>query len=293
LGSQDPAEVTITYHNNAADALSGANPITTPTSYLSAGNETIYVRIKHNTTDCFDTTSFTLSVRPIPVMQLETEIPLCDASTVTITADPGFLYLWSTSETTQSIVVTTPGTYSVTITDPNVIGCSATYSVDVFQTVVPEIVDVKTSDWTDHDNTIEVILSNNNVGYFEYSIDNVNWQQENIFTDLPSGSYTVYVRDVYKCGLDTFEVYLLSYPQYFTPNADGFNDYWRVNYSEFEPNLKTYIYDRYGKLLTMFMPDSAGWDGTLNGRRLPSTDYWFVVERQDGRVLRGHFAMKR
>jgi gliding motility-associated-like protein len=293
LLAQNPAEVTITYHISEADVLTGANAISNLTNYPSSGNQTIFVRVQHNTTTCFDTTSFDLILKPFPVLQMKKEWALCDDSVVTIIADPGFEYLWSTSETTQSITVNEPGIYTVTVIDPLVGGCSATYSIEVYPSSVPEILDIKTIDWTNNDNVIEVLLSNDNIDHFVYSLDGVTYQQENIFTNLVAGNYTVYVKNVNGCGIITYDVYLLSYPLYFTPNADGFNDYWRVNFSEFEPNLKTYIYDRYGKLITGFLPDTNGWDGTLNGQRLPSTDYWFMVIREDGRTLRGHFAMKR
>jgi uncharacterized repeat protein (TIGR01451 family) len=48
----------------------------------------------------------------------------CEGGSVTLTSSLASSYLWSTGATTQSIVVTTSGTYSVTITDAN--GCPAT-----------------------------------------------------------------------------------------------------------------------------------------------------------------------
>jgi gliding motility-associated-like protein len=54
-----------------------------------------------------------------------------------------------------------------------------------------------------------------------------------------------------------------------------------------------YIYDRYGKIVSSFEANSNGWDGTFNGEKLPATDYWFVVKRENGQEMRGHFAMIR
>jgi gliding motility-associated-like protein len=53
------------------------------------------------------------------------------------------------------------------------------------------------------------------------------------------------------------------------------------------------IYDRLGKIVASFGANHHGWDGSFNGLKLPSTDYWFVVTREDGREMRGHFAMIR
>ena len=47
----------------------------------------------------------------------------CSGESVTLTSSAGTSYLWSTGATTQSIVVTTSGSYTVTVKDGN--GCSA------------------------------------------------------------------------------------------------------------------------------------------------------------------------
>lgn len=57
--------------------------------------------------------------------------------------------------------------------------------------------------------------------------------------------------------------------------------------------MKVYIFDRYGKLITLFNGNNTGWDGKYNGNELPCTDYWFMVERQNGTFYKGHFAMIR
>ena len=44
---------------------------------------------------------------------------------------------------------------------------------------------------------------------------------------------------------------------------------------------------------TILEANSDGWDGNLLGEKLPADDYWFVVVREDGRIHKGHFALKR
>ncbi|PKP16654.1 MAG: hypothetical protein CVU07_06195, partial [Bacteroidetes bacterium HGW-Bacteroidetes-23] len=89
------------------------------------------------------------------------------------------------------------------------------------------------------------------------------------------------------------EVYLLMYPLFFTPNGDGINDKWKIKFSEVEPNLSIKIFDRHGKFIKQLGANSEGWDGTFLGNHLPSSDYWFVVTRQNGKEYRGHFSLKR
>ena len=79
----------------------------------------------------------------------------------------------------------------------------------------------------------------------------------------------------------------------FFPNADGFNDTWRIIGIETLPASQIHIFDRYGKLLKQISPGSTGWDGTYNGRALPSSDYWFSLVLQDGRQFKKSFSLKR
>lgn len=129
---------------------------------------------------------------------------------------------------------------------------------------------------------------------FQYSIDGVTYQDEPVFTDVPAGMYTVYVRDRFGCNPpDQKEIMLAMYPRFFTPNGDGENDTWRIDFAVLEPGLKVQVYDRYGRFLTNFGSNSSGWDGTFQGSPLPADDYWFIITRGDGREYKGHFSIMR
>jgi hypothetical protein len=74
----------------------------------------------------------TASVYPLPVINLGNDT--IAASPITLDAGAGFpSYLWSNSETTQTIVVNNSGEYSVTVTDAN--GCSSSDTINVLLTV--------------------------------------------------------------------------------------------------------------------------------------------------------------
>ncbi|WP_277631835.1 T9SS type B sorting domain-containing protein, partial [Avrilella dinanensis] len=75
-------------------------------------------------------------------------------------------------------------------------------------------------------------------------------------------------------------------------------DTWNIWTLQSQPESKIYIFDRHGKLLKQISPNGEGWDGTFNGRELPSTDYWFRVEYIEPNTglhqeFRGHFTLKR
>jgi len=61
IGNQ--TDVSITYHLNTNDALTGDNPITNAANFTNTQNpQTIFTRITDNTTGCFNTTQFSISV---------------------------------------------------------------------------------------------------------------------------------------------------------------------------------------------------------------------------------------
>lgn len=84
----------------------------------------------------------------------------------------------------------------------------------------------------------------------------------------------------------------LPYPKFFTPNNDGYNDTWTIDFAYLKPNTGIRIFDRYGKLLKVLLPDSS-WNGQFNNQPLPATDYWFIVTRINGQEYKGHFSLKR
>ena len=83
------------------------------------------------------------------------------------------------------------------------------------------------------------------------------------------------------------------FPKYFTPNGDGFHELWHAE--EDSRNLVTniWIYDRKGKLLKQLISQGNGWDGNFNGKRMPSSEYWFRAELNDGTYRQGSFSLIR
>ncbi len=84
LGTQDPSDFTVTYHNSAADALSGNAPIATPAMYENSvpNLETIFVRVENNLSGCFTAqTSFDIIVNPLPVANFVEDLEVCDDNT--------------------------------------------------------------------------------------------------------------------------------------------------------------------------------------------------------------------
>ncbi|OAB28952.1 DUF7948 domain-containing protein [Flavobacterium fryxellicola] len=285
---------TFSYYStfSGAETEAAANKIMNTNSYpLNLGTNEIYVRINSNT-PCYAIAVLKLIVVSKPIITIADTVPICENSAITIHANPGYdSYLWSTGETTPSIIVINPGNYSVTVTQNyGTINCSNTKNFAVKKSAIAVITSIETKDWTDNSNMITVYTTGS--GDFEYSIDGIQYQNSNEFSTLLNGNYTVFVRDKNGCGIATDEVFLLMYPKFFTPNGDSYNDTWSIRFSENEPELTAKIFDRYGKLIKTLNQNQT-WNGTYNNQQLPSDDYWFIVTRADGKEYKGHFSLKR
>ncbi|MDG1572223.1 T9SS type B sorting domain-containing protein [Robiginitalea sp. M366] len=148
-------------------------------------------------------------------------------------------------------------------------------------------------------NTIEIFMQGD--GDYEYAINGGPFQDSPIFTDVPPGQNTLVVNDTNGCGTtEPIPFLMVGYPKFFTPNADGIHDTWHILGIETLTDPVVFIFDRYGKLLKQIDETSLGWDGTFNGRPMPSSDYWFRLEYErdeDGilvaNLVRTHFTLKR
>ena len=91
------------------------------------------------------------------------------------------------------------------------------------------------------------------------------------------------------------EYYDIEIPRFFTPTGDGENDTWAPRNTQQYPNIQTLIFDRYGRLLKE-LSQVQSWDGTYNGKEMPTGDYWYIItlgEESDGREFKGHFTLYR
>ncbi|MGJ8745056.1 choice-of-anchor L domain-containing protein [Polaribacter sp.] len=132
--------------------------------------------------------------------------------------------------------------------------------------------------------TLEINEINNALGNYVYSIDGINFQRDNRFYNLAPGNYKIIARDLLAICDDTIlDFVALKYPKFFTPNYDGVKDTWNISDLKNDPKATIQIFNRYGNLVSVIKPSGIGWNGiNNNGERMPSTDYWFLLEYTKG-----------
>lgn len=76
----------------------------------------------------------------------------------------------------------------------------------------------------------------------------------------------------------------IHFPDGITPNGDGKNDTWVIDYIDEYPNHVVEIYNRWGELLYRSTDYKNDWNGTYNGENLPVGTYYYVIELNDDKT---------
>ena len=297
LNGQDAKVYLVSYHRSELEALNNDNPVSKTDYQNTALTETLWARVQHSRLEtCYDVSAFMLTVNPLPVATLEETYVICpDDPELVIDAGTFETYAWRDAQDNllsneASLAIEALGNYSLTVTQTaNGLTCERTSNFEVLSSGAPESFTVQTDGTSD---IIVLTIDAMGIGDFEYSIDGINFQPDNVFEVFP-GSYTVYVRDPLECRVLDRDIVVMGYQKFFSPNGDNTNDLWNIIGGEQYPNSQVYIFDRYGKLLQQISPTGRGWDGMYQGNPLPASDYWFRYEYDEGKILTGHFALKR
>ncbi len=105
------------------------------TAQISATQSGSYHVIVTDVNGCSGTDTVDVVINPLPLVNLGPDLGYCGTSATLDAQNPGLTYLWSNAATTQSISVTTNGTYTVTVTDG--LGCSSSDVIVVSLLTVP------------------------------------------------------------------------------------------------------------------------------------------------------------
>lgn len=287
-----PTGYSLSYHTSIQDALLQTNAISLPFSNTIAFQQTIYARVI-NGADCYGIIPVNLIVNTFTPLNFEDEyVGLCAGKPQKIGVDLGFSsYIWSTSPTqnTNQISILQPGTYYVEVTNSK--GCKATKTFYVTASESATIDSVFIDDFNGQSNA--VLINYTGIGDYVFSLDGINFQDSNYFSNVSPGEYTIHIRDEKGCDPVTSKIIVITYPTFFTPNEDGYNDTWKIKNIDNYPNSTLEIYDRYGKLLKNLSANDSGWSGKLDNKNLPADDYWFILKLGTKREIKGHFSLKR
>ncbi|RYE29955.1 MAG: T9SS type B sorting domain-containing protein, partial [Sphingobacteriaceae bacterium] len=109
-----------------------------------------------------------------------------------------------------------------------------------------------------------------------------------IITPLLTTKYTLRVINAAGCEATaqvTVKVFTkIVIPNTFTPNADGINDTWNIAGLADYPGATIDVYNRYGQQVFRTAIYKQ-WDGTYNGKPLPLSTYYYVINPKNNMAL--------
>ncbi|QNM84711.1 T9SS type B sorting domain-containing protein [Polaribacter pectinis] len=297
------------------DSNNNLLPSPLPNPFYTSSQK-IKVRVENPVYDvCYEETDIDFIVREKPTFDLIDEDIICMNNNpqlkISIEKPNGInSYTWRDENNTilgkqPTLEVTKGGLYKVIAT--SIYGCESIEKQILVKESSPSTInfnDLKVVDDSEN-NSIEINTSDLGLGNYEFRLldktSNIirDYQDEPFFNNLDGGVYTLEVNDKNGCSPVSFDVSLLSFSNFFTPNGDGKNDFWQIKgiSKTFYESGKVSVFDRFGKLIKTFSINDVGWDGYYNGNKTSTNDYWFIAELVDlngnTRIRKGHFSLIR
>jgi gliding motility-associated-like protein len=289
----DP-QVTASYLWDFGDGKTSTdkNPIH---NYAAAGVPTVTLTVSYQNNGCpeMKTQGITITVAPpVAITNPDNKYSFCMGESLKLEVLGTFSsYLWSTAATTQSIMVTEAGTYSVDVLATN--GCllSASKVVTVFDS--PDLNLSATPNLINEGETSQLSASGlNNYSWTPVeTLSNASLPNP-IASPLITTVYTVTGSDANCIYEGTIEVNVigeaivgkLGPSIFFSPNGDTKNDVWTVDKIELFPQCSITIYDDKGVKIFEAKPYLNNWDGTFKGgggKPMPDGVYQYII-RCDG-----------
>lgn len=187
-------------------------------------------------------------------------------------------FLWTPGgEASSSVVNLTPGNYAVTVSGS--VGNDTTLNFFIGPAPFQNDTSGKiTRPFCSANGAIMLDVTGANGG-FQYSWSNGStnfW-----ISQLPAGDYSALVTDSKGCtvtfsfSLSEIECFVDPDP-YFTPNGDGFNDSWFIANSQYFPDARLIIFDRWGLKVYDKTGTYESWDGkSYLGVPVPDAAYYY------------------
>lgn len=248
-----------------------------PSTYINetAFAQTVYVRIT-SAGQCPSTAKINLKVNtPVKSGTLQDKYFICYGETLAIDAGTeNTVFNWSDGQTGQIAYFKKPGSYSVVLKN-GADGCPYTHNFIISDENQPKIEVVNQTS-----NAIEVIASGGAQPYRYYF--NGIMQTSNILQNPTEPYYEIQVQSTTGCLGPPKTVYFIKISNSFSPNGDGRNDVWKVENLDKMERVSIQIVDRYGnRVFASVDTKTIAWDGTMSGKALPSSTYWYTLSWYD------------
>ncbi len=175
-----------------------------------------------------------------------------------------------------------PGFYTLMVSDNN--GCTKDTVVHIYtvNSLTATVEVGKTSCIGNYDGYIAIYAQGGTEPY-SYYLMGTQWNS-NIIDSLYRGEYYITVLDTNNCEFNLGPIILedtdedcLRIPAAFSPNGDGYNDEFFIENLHLYPRAVVQIFNRWGQLLYEDLGLNGFWDGTYNGKPVPTGAYLYNI----------------
>jgi gliding motility-associated-like protein len=281
------------------------NATTQDLSNLGPGTYTVTI-VDQNSCD----TTYVFSVielSPITAAAVETDVDCHGNNNGAINLIVGggsqpYTFVWSNGADTEDLNNLSAGIYVYTITDIN--GCTLTDTANVYE---PELLTVtlnsqvlfnghNISFYNGNDGSITTIV-NGGTPEFTYLWSTADTTKN--LSNLTAGTYSVIVTDANGCtataSITLTQPLELAMPNAYSPNGDGFNDFFVIHGIEAYPNNVFTVVNRWGNVVYEKKNYHNEWNGNNNnGGQLPDGTYFVILDINEGEIiLKGYVDMRR
>jgi gliding motility-associated-like protein len=226
-----------------------------------------------------------LEIHPARIFDYGASIDVCLGDSVEIDVVFGnFNYFtWSASnnqnfimsQLSNSISLVVEESITISATGTDNYNCEFTDNFNI-NTLIPEIEIIE-------GNQIEIVrgeqVTLNVSGDQPYLWSNLKTTSSITETPLSTTHFMVYALDnnVGCVGSDSIKVFV-GMNEGFSPNDDGFNDMWVIEYLNDLVGVRIEMFNRYGnKLWEGDSPNITNWDGKYNGSEVPVGTYYYLI----------------
>ena len=240
---------------------------------------------------CSATKSLTLSVFKGITASINPNLSGCEGKSFQLEASGGLHFKWSPSnvlnnDTLSNPIATPKETTLFTVDISNDFGCTAKTTTQVNIWKLP-FADAGPDLQIFQGDSVKLLgkISGSNVTYYWQSMISNSYinQLQPIVKPNFSQEYQLIATSDSGCG-NSIDIVLvtviqmINIPNTFTPNGDGYNDYWDLKNITYPNNYLVEIFTPTGQLVYRSLGYNTLWDGRSNGKKLPAGTYYYVID---------------
>ena len=278
-----------------------SSSLAAPVSIASVSNGGKYVVTVTSDRNCVNKDSLLVAVFPRPAGEAGKDELICEGSSVQLQATGQGRYQWSPALSLSSVVIANPVAspsdttlYTLTITDQA--GCTLKDSLRVF--VLKKPVANAGPDVSLYEGQSAVLqggVKGSNINYYWSPVSFMSNSNTLNPAVNPTNNitYTLFVTSNVGCGTALDDVLVKVFkkvvvPNSFSPNSDGINDTWNIRELSTYNSSVTTVFNRYGQKVFEAYGYPKMWDGTFNGKPVPTGTYYYVIDlKNETPVLSG------